>query len=325
MRPIGRFARYGWAVLAVNLGVVAWGAFVRATGSGAGCGSHWPDCNGRVVPRIEEAATLIEFTHRLTSGFALLLVVGMLVWARRAYPSGHRVRQGATASMVLMLVEAGLGAGLVLGELVADNPSLLRAVSMAAHLANTFLLLGALTLTAWWASGGRPLRLRGQRVVAPLLLAGIVGMLLLGVSGAVAALGDTLFPARSLAHGLRQDLSPTAHLLLRLRVFHPVIAVAVGAYLVVAGSVVAELRPGRTTRRLARALAVLFAVQLGAGVVNLLLLAPIPMQLLHLLLADAVWIALVLFAASALAAPSPAGSAPRSASAAPRTVRAGAA
>jgi heme A synthase len=300
-----RFALFAWGVLGYNLLTVAWGAFVRATGSGAGCGSHWPLCNGVVVQRAPQTATLIELTHRVSSGLALLAVLTMLVWAWRAYPAGHRVRRGAALATGLIIVEALLGAGLVLFELVADNPSLYRAASMSAHLVNTFLLLGMLALTAWWASGGRDVRLRGQGTALWLVLGGVAGLLLVGASGAIAALGDTLFPARSLAEGLRQDTAPTAHLLLRLRVWHPILAVAVGAYLVVAGVALAELRPGRTARRLAMLLAALFILQLGAGLVNLLLLAPIWMQLVHLLLADAVWIALVLTGATVLAVEAP--------------------
>lgn len=296
-----RFAAYAWGVLGYNLLVVVWGAYVRATGSGAGCGDHWPLCNGVVVPRDPTVETVIEFTHRLTSGLALLAVVGMLVWAWRAYPAGHRVRTGAVLSMVLIVVEALLGAGLVLFQLVADNASMVRAFSMVAHLVNTFLLIGALTLTAWWASGGAGVRLRGQGALLGILGVGIGGLLLLGASGAIAALGDTLFPARSLAEGIREDFSATAHLLIRLRVFHPLIAVGVGLYLVLAARVVHRLRPGRATLRLAQLLTALYLLQLGAGVVNLMLLAPVWMQLLHLLLADIVWIALVMLSAAALA------------------------
>jgi heme A synthase len=297
------FAKFVWGVLVYNLGVVAWGAYVRATGSGAGCGDHWPKCDGKVIPRLASTEQVIEFTHRVTSGIAALLVLAMLVWALRAFPRGHVVRRAAAASMVLMVIEALLGAGLVLFQLVADNASGYRAFSMVAHLVNTFLLLGAIALTGWWASGGRPVRLRGQGAPAALLAVGVAGMLLLGGSGAIAALGDTLFPATSLREGIRQDFSPTAHFLLRLRVFHPAIALAVGAYLVVAARVVARLRPTPTTRRLAVALAALYAVQIGAGFLNLALLAPVWMQLVHLLLADLVWLSLVLFGASALAVP----------------------
>ena len=85
-RPRSGFAAYAWAVLGFNLLVILWGAFVRATGSGAGCGSHWPLCNGEVLPRAPALATLIEFSHRLTSGVALLLVIGLVVGAWRGFP-----------------------------------------------------------------------------------------------------------------------------------------------------------------------------------------------------------------------------------------------
>ncbi|HEX2092197.1 MAG TPA: COX15/CtaA family protein, partial [Longimicrobiaceae bacterium] len=175
--------------------------------------------------------------------------------------------------------------------------------AMVAHLVNTFFLLAAITLTGWWASGGREVRVRGSGAVGGLLGAGVLGVVAVGATGAVAALGDTLFPAASLAEGFRQDFSPTAHFLLRLRVLHPVLAVGVGAYLLVAGRIVARLRPSAATRRLATLLAALFAAQLGAGVLNVVLLVPIWMQLVHLLMADLVWISLVLLSASALAEP----------------------
>jgi heme A synthase len=296
-----RFATYTWAVLAYNLAVILWGAYVRASGSGAGCGSHWPLCNGDIIPRAPQIETLVEFTHRLTSGVALILVVAMLIWAFRLYPKGHTVRLGAALSTFFIITEALVGAGLVLFQLVADNASIARALFMAIHLANTFLLLGALTLTAWWASGGAALRLRQQGSTLVLLGIGIVGTLLLGVSGAVTALGDTLFPAGSLAEGLRQDLSPTAHFLIRLRLLHPTIAIGLGLYLLFAASCVSVLRPDPQTKRFARSIVVLFCVQLAGGVLNVVLLAPIWMQLVHLLLADFVWIALILLTASALA------------------------
>ncbi|HLM66036.1 MAG TPA: COX15/CtaA family protein, partial [Longimicrobium sp.] len=157
-----RFARFAWVVLAYNVAVVLWGAVVRATGSGAGCGAHWPRCNGVVIPRDPSVETLIEFSHRATSGLAFLAVAAMLWMAVRRFPAGHAARAGAVASMVLMVIEAGVGASLVLLRLVAGNTSLARAGWMAAHLTTTFLLLAAIALTAWWA-GGRPrMRVRGQ-------------------------------------------------------------------------------------------------------------------------------------------------------------------
>ena len=305
-----RLARYAWLVLACNVGVILWGAVVRATGSGAGCGSHWPLCNGEVLPRAPAFETLVEYSHRVTSGLALVLVLGLAVWAFRARPKGHPARRGAVLSLIFILSEAAVGAGLVLFELVAGDRSMARALFMATHLVNTFFLLAALTLTAHWASGGPPVRLRGQGPLAAGLGLGLLGLVAVGTSGAVAALGDTLFPAASLALALQQDVSPAAHLLIRLRLLHPVLAAVVGLGLLLLAFTLAHSRPGASTAAFARATAVLVAIQVFAGVVNVALLAPVWLQLVHLLLADLIWIVLVLLAASALASrsvPSQAG------------------
>lgn len=292
--PQTRFARYAWMVLAYNVAVVLWGAYVRASGSGAGCGRHWPRCNGVVIPRSPSAETLIEFTHRATSGIALIAVVALLWMAFRRFGAGHPVRTGAAWSMALMLTEAGVGAGLVLLEYVAGNMSPWRAAWMAVHLTNTFLLLAALALTAWWASGGRRVRVRGQSLAGFLALAPLVLVLLVGMTGAVTALGDTLFPKTSVG------LSSGVHFLERLRIVHPVLAVFTTLFAIFAASRLRVLRPGRRTARLASGASMLMMIQLAVGVFNVALLAPVGMQIIHLLVADAVWLALVLLAASAL-------------------------
>lgn len=299
-----RFARYAWITLAYNVAVILWGAMVRATGSGAGCGSHWPLCNGEVIPRAPRIETVIELSHRLTSGVALLMVVGLLVWAFRARPKGHAARKAAGLSLFFMLTEAAVGAGLVLFELVADNQSMARAMFMATHLMNTFLLLGAMTLTAHFAGGGAPFRWlghRGQGLLGGGLVLGAAGLLLAGVSGAIAALGDTLFPATSLAHALEQDLSPTAHLLIRLRLFHPVIAVVAAALAFYLALRVLNSRSRPETDRFAWWTVGLVVLQILAGAVNVLLLAPVWLQIVHLLLADLLWIAFLRLGATALA------------------------
>jgi heme A synthase len=294
-----RFAHYSWLTLACNIAVILWGTIVRATGSGAGCGSHWPLCNGEVLPRAPRIETLIELSHRTTSGVALLLVAGLAVWAFRGRPRGHAARKAAVWSMVFMLGEAAVGAGLVLFELVADNQSMARALFMATHLVNTFFLLAALTLTAHFASGGAPFRVRSAAAGGFVL--GTAGLLLSGVSGAVAALGDTLFPSMSLAEALRQDLSPTAHLLIRLRVLHPLISIAAGIVLLFLAMRLLRRGLGPATARWARRVTFLVLLQIVAGAVNVLLLAPVWMQVVHLLLADLLWMAFVLLGASALA------------------------
>ena len=297
-RPLARFA---WGVLAFNLAVILWGAYVRASGSGAGCGSHWPFCNGEVLPRAPSVATMIEFSHRATSGLALLSVLALLVWTLRATPPRHPARAGAWASLFFILTEAAVGAGLVLFRLVADNATMARALFMAAHLVNTFILVGCLTLTAYCLGGGDPLRVRGSGWRGAAVALGLGALVLTGVSGAVAALGDTLFPAGSLREALWNDMSATSHVLIRLRVLHPAIAIGTGLLIAFGGS---RLLRGDAdpARHLARAAAVIAVLQLGAGIANVILLAPIWMQMVHLLVADALWIACVLLSAGVLAA-----------------------
>jgi heme A synthase len=251
-----------------------------------------------VLPRAPQIETLIEFAHRLSSGLALLLIIGLLIWAWRAYPKGHPVRLGASLAVVFIFTEALLGAGLVLFKWVAEDASTGRIISMAVHLANTFLLLAALALTAWWAAGGESLNFKGHGIALWLFILALMGVLLIGVSGAVTALGDTLFPSVSLAEGMQQDFSPTAHLLVRLRVWHPVIAAIIGVYLAFLSGLIAMFRVTPVIRRFAGTLVALLLLQLVAGLTNLLLLAPVWMQIVHLFLADMVWIILVLLAAA---------------------------
>lgn len=295
-----RYERYVWAVLAYTILVILWGAFVRATGSGAGCGSHWPLCNGEVIPRAPILETIIEFSHRLTSGVLMLMVLGMTFFAFRLYPKGHIVRVGAVLSIVFVIIEALFGAALVLFELVADNSSMARAVAMSIHLINTLLLVAFVTLTGMWARGVTRPVLAGRGRVLGLIVLGVVMMLFLGASGAVAALGDTLFPATSLQEGLAQKFDPSAHLLIRLRVLHPVIAIVTGAVMVVIAQALVALRPDARMYRARWVLLGAYVAQLVLGMVNVILLAPIPIQLIHLLLADMIWVVFVMMVALAL-------------------------
>jgi heme A synthase len=298
--PLPPFARFAWGLAVYDVVVVAWGAFVRATGSGAGCGRHWPTCNGDIVPRAPRVETLIEVSHRLSSGTAFVLTAALLLWALRAYPRGHRVRRGAATAMALMAGEALIGAGLVLFELVAHDASMTRAISMSVHLVSTFLLLASMTLTAWWASGGRAIEPRGQRAVWLAIAPPLAAMLVVGASGAVTALGDTLFPSASVAAGIAQDFAPGAHVFVRLRAIHPMLAIATAAAIVVAASAVRALRPTHAVELASRTASGLAVAQVCAGLLDVVLRAPVWMQLVHLVLADCVWIALVLTCATAL-------------------------
>ncbi len=283
------FSRWAWAVLAYNILVVLWGAYVRATGSGDGCGNNWPLCQGTVLPRAPGAQTLIEFTHRASVLVAFAAVLAMAVWAFRRFPSGHRARVFSALSLLFFFIEALLGAGLVLLRYVAHNASAGRAVYLSAHLVNTQVLLALLALTAWFGASAvsRPLRRTAASIVAALPVD-----LVAAISGALAALGDTLFPAQSLTAAFRQDFAGTAAAILRLRAVHPIVAV-LAAIVLLASAAAARRSAHLPAVRAANFAALLLCLQLAAGVLNIALLAPVWLQILHLLLADLLWVALV--------------------------------
>ena len=183
---LAKLARYAWGVLVYNVFVIVFGAFVRATGSGAGCGSHWPTCNGTMTPRGPAIETIIEFTHRMSSGLTLVLILGLLVWTWRAYPKGSWLRWTSGAVFFFIILESLLGAGLVLFNLVQENASLIRAFSMMIHLVNTFMLLASITLTAWFSTFGEPAEVEKNKIIRWLVVGGAIGLLVLGASGSIA-------------------------------------------------------------------------------------------------------------------------------------------
>lgn len=293
LSPSVRFSRL---TLAYTVFVILFGAVVRITGSGAGCGQHWPTCNGEVAHLPRTLETAIELTHRVTSGLALVLVLVLLVLTIREYPSRHPVRRLAFGVVALMLVEALIGAGLVLLALVDKNTSAARAIVMPAHLVSTYALTAVLTLLAAWRDDAS-LRGFGGSTRALVIGAGLA-IVVVSATGAVTALGDTVYPpaAASLGARLAEDQESGAHFLMRLRVLHPVLAVLAGAFVI---QTARRLRASSTNARLkaaARAVVLFAAAQLGAGVLNVFLSAPGWLQVLHLGLALGLWISFVLLA-----------------------------
>lgn len=292
---MSNYRRFAWVSLAFCVGVILWGAFVRATGSGAGCGDHWPLCNGAVLPKAERIQTAIEFGHRITSGISLLLVLALFVWTLRAFPKGSFQRKAAGYSLIAILIEALIGAAIVLLRLVEHDQSLDRAISIALHLVNTLFLVAALTITAvaptvpnprWrWPEGGTERRWARGLVI----LFGLVGGL-----GALTALGDTLFPVVSLSQELRDKFDSEArrHFLQNIRLFHPFLAVGwVGAAWLFLSALWIKVP---SIKRLAVWMLWLAAGQLALGILNVGLLAPIWIQLVHLLWANVLWILFVM-------------------------------
>jgi heme A synthase len=291
---LSRFARYAWALVALNVFVIQWGALVSSSGSGAGCGDHWPDCNGALVPLNPTLQTVIEYTHRFTSALDGVVVIVFVAWAFRAFPARHRVRGMAVASLGFVLLEGIIGALLVRQGWTALDTSVERVIMQPIHLINTLFLLAALTLTAWWASGGEALQLQGQGWRVILFSTGALGILLIGSSGALISLGDLL------AGSLGEGHNTLVEWLVGLRLWHPAIAVGIGVYLLWLALYVGRAAPNDAARRLAGWTSGLVIAQWLAGMVNVLLRAPVWMQLIHLFLADAIWIVFVLWAAAAL-------------------------
>jgi heme a synthase len=286
---------FAWGVLAYNVLVILWGAVVRATSSGAGCGDHWPLCNGTVLQSNPRLATMIELAHRMSSGVTLPLVLLLLVWTYRATAAGHLARLAATLATLFTFNEALLGALLVLLRLTADNRSPARAVYLSLHLANTLLLLGALTLAAHFLSRGEGFDWKGVRFAhMPPAVTGIAATLAVGVTGTLAALSDTLFPATSLAAAFAQDFSASGGWLLRLRILHPLSAVVAGVF--ICWLLVRSF--GRATERsMAVMVLSLLVLQFALGIADVTLLAPVWLQIVHLLGADLVWIGLIVLTA----------------------------
>jgi heme A synthase len=289
-----RFSRYSWAVLAYTIFVLISGAYVRATGSGAGCGSHWPLCNGQIIPRLPQIETVIEFSHRIASGIGIALILVLVFWTWRASTPGHPIRRTSMFALLFIFAEALIGAWLVLYHLVTTNDSVGRTVAIALHLANTFLLLASLTLTARWASIGSALRPGKRRSEFWLVGLACFATLIVSASGAITALGDTLFPPAALLDGFRQDFSVATHFLTKLRVFHPMIAGAVGIYIASVLLLVRHRYSKGATRTLASGVIGLFIWQGLVGMASVTLLAPVWIQLLHLLMSALVWVGLVL-------------------------------
>lgn len=300
-RKMPHIARFAWATLLCNVAVVLWGAYVRATGSGAGCGNKWPVCGGEVLGANAKAQTIIEFTHRATSGIALLMVGVLVIWAWRSTTRRDWARYSAILAAAFLVNEALLGAALVLLGHVAQDRSSSRILFLCLHFGNTLLLLAMLALTAWWLRMDSRLRaIRPPREIIA-IGTGLFATMLIGITGAVAALGDTLFPAVSLRSSLAQDFGSGGPALLRLRLVHPIVAVTAAVYVLWVIFALAR-RKGHGSGA-AMALLILFFTQIGIGIVNVLLLAPIWLQILHLCVADLLWITLVIASADLLFEP----------------------
>ena len=282
-------SKAAWAFVVYLLFVILFGAWVRITGSGAGCGDHWPLCDGQFIPRAPSAERVIEYTHRVTSGLCGVFGIGFLVVAARVYGFGHRVSRAALATLLFILVEGAVGAMLVKLELVAGDTSSARAVVVALHLGNTLLLTASAALLAWLAGRGRAFQWGRAPIGNGWFLAALAGVGITAMTGAVTALGDTVFPVGSDAAE-----SAAGHILVQLRIVHPVVAMGVAGLLVAFGARLVKAGVQGQAKVWTSRVGMLVVVQVIFGFVNIGLSAPGWAQLSHLLIAQGLWISLVL-------------------------------
>jgi len=297
--PLSRFAKFAWFTLAYNVLVILWGVFLRASKSGDGCGQHWLTCQGEVIPSAPQLKTIIEFSHRMTTGPAFILTLLLVIFAFRSFEKGSWVRKAAAASFAFIVAEVLIGAVLVLTGNTAEALTTERPFLAIGHLINSFLLLASLTLPAWYASSERKTSFEDRLKPLTLIAIAAVAILFVGSTGSVAAISNMLFPSTSLTEGLSQDFATGSNILVRLRVSHPILSILTSVYLLfLAGWLRSPANGDAAVNRWSNILSIIVLLQIAFGAATLLTLAPIIMQIGHLLLADLLWISFIMLAAN---------------------------
>lgn len=293
-----KFTSFAWLVLIYNIVVVGWGVFVRAGKYGDGCGNHWPLCGPTTTPLMGHIATIIEASHRISTSITGPLALALVVTAFRAFPKKHIVRKAAVLTMAFTILEGLVGAALVLYGWVTVDDSAARAAVMAFHVISTFLLLGCIAAALVGSTMPQSPKLRGQGTAAAVVGMAALGVILLGVSGAISALGHQLRPTD---HVLQAALNPATFWMVRLQPLHPLIAASVGLYLLLTAGLMQHLRPDPKVKKASEWMLVVYGIQVAVGALNIFLKAPIEMQMVHLVVADINWLTIVALAMAAFA------------------------
>jgi cytochrome c oxidase assembly protein subunit 15 len=285
-RSTGKLHTFSWALIFYTIIIIAWGAWVRISGSGDGCGDDWPLCKGMAIPTGEASKTWIEVSHRYSTMLFGFLVLAQLWLIRGVFPKRHPTRYWVLATLLFTVTEALIGRLLVVYGLVHESTSHARLFIMPLHLINTSLLLFSEVMTAESVLFGE----REVRPLSPVLkragFAVLITATLLLTTGAVAALGSHLFPSLSLMEGLTKDFAQGAHPALRLRILHPTLALILplGLWYIFSNSTL-EASNGALCA-MYRSLAVAVLVMLMIGVATLVTLAPVWLKLSHLTMAN---------------------------------------
>ena len=275
---------YAKAGLLLSIASILAGAFVRATGSGDGCGATWPTCKGKIIPALSDTSELIEFSHRSVSG--VLLVVTLIIFAKtRKFQKDSLVRIVTNYLTFFVIFEALIGAVIVIFEWVGLNSSLPRIIAVPIHLVNTFGLLGSYAILYKILQDDLQ-NIKNMFNKNFLLISSL--FLLSGATGSITALADVLFPSASFVEGFLADFDRTSEVLTRLRILHPIITSTLSIVLYVYATGIRKkynvsVKPLQTL--------ILIAVFLG--VINVLSNIVLPLSILHLAIADFLWISYI--------------------------------
>ena len=264
--------------------IIIWGAWVRISKSGDGCGTSWPLCNDTIIPDTGNIHTLIELTHRLSTGVYGVLVILLVIWTFKLFPITHAVRKIALFVLSLTILEALIGAKLVLFGLVGENTGIYRIIVMSLHQVTSVLLTGSIA-KAYYVTTLAP----ENKINSPYLISILKIMFLLIIAtGGVAALSNTVFPSSSILEGLMTDLNPTSHILLKLRIIHPVLAL-----LLTFTMIFILLRLYKDDPKYVVRLSTCIIVGVTIGIITLVTLSPVYMKLIHLTVAHIIWSVMV--------------------------------
>lgn len=280
-----------WGIIAYTIVIILWGAWVRLSGSGDGCGDHWPLCNGEVLPSELVKKTWIEYSHRISTAVYGLLILAQIWLTRKTFPRHHPSRFWAIMTLLFTITEALIGRQLVKSGLVNESTDLSRLVVMPLHLVNTSLLLFSGVMTAESIKYGTSPRRALSRDVKKIALIYLVGLSVVLISGAVAALGSHLMPSESLLHGLTKDLATDSHPAVRLRIFHPLLALAIPMGLLLFARFTPSSEPHSLQAIWYKRFCGILVVAMVVGVATLGLLAPVWLKVTHLLMTNVLIVA----------------------------------
>jgi len=274
--------------------VVSSGALVRATNSGAGCGESWPKCDQQLFPVPDSIEQLIEFTHRMLTSGLVIGGIALIVLSYVQLGKSHPVTRAAVIAFGFLLFESVLGAALVLFGWVEQDASIGRLVAVPIHLMNTFALIAAYALVAWRAAGRADFSIANAGHRGRVLVVGAGILVLIAAIGSLNALADTLFPAESIVSAVTEEFGSTAPILLQIRVLHPIVAIggSIGIVFIIR---YLDVGMSRSTRKRGWIIVSIIGFQSVVGLVNIALLTPVEIQVIHLVIADLLWIAYLFY------------------------------